>query len=302
MILVAGGTGMIGRNVVKILEAQSRDVKVCDKGNDFDLREPTDCFTAVRGADAVFHLADYTCGIGGSQSHHGEMMTNSLLISLNLLEAARRREIKNYLYASSSCVYPDALHQWEVLESDGNVGPPEQANEGYGWAKRIGEQQAVYYAKEHGMRTIIVRPANIYGPSYDWSNPHPHVIPSLIQKMLRGDEVIEVWGSGMQRRTFQYEQDTARIMVELMDRGSAGEAYNLGGHEMTIHELVGLLQTVCGHKGKIVFDGGQPEGPKRKAQNTEKLARTIGPTPNRPMLEGLALTVDAARKALSCSA
>ena len=91
-ILVAGGGGMIGSNVVRILIEQGHAVTVADLNTHFrpDLRDPSQCAIVVRRADRVFHLADRTVGIGYSSTHHGQMMTDSLLISLNLLEAARK--------------------------------------------------------------------------------------------------------------------------------------------------------------------------------------------------------------------
>jgi GDP-L-fucose synthase len=269
---------MIGRNVVNLLDAKAAGLKCADLEIGIDLRLPSMCEGAVTGCDRVFHLADQTAGIGYAQNHHGQMMTDSLLISLNLLEAARKAGVKNYLYVSSSCVYADHYMNEAVPEYYSDSYIPEQANEGYGWAKRIAEKQCVYYYLEHDIRTIIVRPANIYGPSYDWSRPvaDMHVIPAIITKMLRGDKEIVVWGSGRQRRTFMYEQDAAKLIVELMEKGAGGEAYNLGGMEMSIREIVTELAYACEYQGAVVYDTSKPEGPQRKAQDISKLAGCLG--------------------------
>ena len=307
-VLVAGSAGMIGSNVVRILSERT-DPLVCIDGKfdhwsgaRWDLRDANHCADALYDPEhpfeRVYHLADRTVGIGYSSTHHGQMLTDSLLISLNLLEAARKAGVKDYVYVSSSCVYPDDL-SGAVIEANAFLGGRvEWANHGYAMAKYVAEIQANMFAYEYGMRTVIARPANVFGPSYDWTRPleDMHVIPALIVKMLRGDKTIVVWGSGNQTRTFDYEEDTAHKIVALADHGKAGEAYNLGGYEVLIHDLVFLLKAVTEWDGKIEFDMTKPEGPLRKAQSMEKLCKTIPPWPLVEFTEALGRTVDAARK------
>lgn len=311
-ILIAGSSGLIGSNVARILHVPDHTIFRVDIRpgtgieDSYNLRNPFHCEEAVANMERVFHLADRTAGIGYSSAHHGEMMTNSLLISLNLLEAARQAGVKDYVYVSSSCVYPNRVHIHEdpaaesavFFERWGDLGGLETSNEGYGWAKRIAERQCVYYAKEYGMRTIIARPANVYGPSYNWRQPieDMHVIPALICKMLRGDSKIVVWGSGDQTRTFQYEADTAKLLVELADRGAPGEAYNLGGIEQSIRGIAEQLQILCDYHGEMIYDLSKPEGPLRKAYDCSKL-RALIPETEEPIW-WLSATVEAARKAM----
>ena len=288
----------MGSNVVRMLRQRRDEVAVADLklSRDHDLRDKCAALAVTEGVDRIFHIADHTVGIGYSSKHHGEMLANSLLISLNVLEAARVNGVKDYLYVSSSCVYPD----WDapVEETLGCEANPEHANEGYGWAKRIGELQARYYAREYGMRIIIARPANLYGPSYDWSNPNPHVIPSLIAQMLSAKKEIAIWGSGEQTRTFMHERDAARIIIELMEHGESGEAYNLGGEETRIKSLANILSGHCGYGGKLNFDTSKPEGPRRKAYSMEKIRRVVSGVTLTDFSTGLEETVEAAKRAL----
>lgn len=295
-ILVAGACGMVGQNLVHLLERKYKTkIYTADLKHGVDLREPKECRIVTRGCDQVFHLADRTVGIGYSSTHHGQMMTDSLLISLNLLEAARKNGVNNYLYTSSSCVYSEDF-EIPVTEHMAACGLPEEANWGYGTAKRIAEQQCYHFVKEYGMRIVIVRPANIYGPSYLWNRKikDMHVIPALISKMIRGDKEIVVWGNGSHKRTFQYESDTAFLMSELMDKGVSGEAYNLGGNEYSVHDLIMKLSAITGWKGIIRTDESKPTGPARKAQNTDRLQCLLGEIES---VDGFKEMVEAARKA-----
>lgn len=299
-ILVTGADGMIGRNVAELLDAHVDEPSVflADKKRGADLRDFSCCDKATARMDRVFHLADHTVGIGYSSQHHGEMLTQSLRISLTMLDAACQNGVKDYLYVSSSCVYPDVRGASDLNEGMSEIGwAPESANEGYGWAKRVGELQARYYAEDYDMRVVIARPANIFGPSYDWSNPHPHVIPSLIKQMLSGQDEITVWGGGAQTRTFMYERDAARMIIALMDKGESGEAYNLGGTEMKIATLAETLAAICQYKGKLKFDVTKtegPRGPRRKSYTTAKIER-LGIRPQTPFVMGLNETVAAAK-------
>lgn len=293
--LCTGSSGMIGSNVAKLLENRGEEVRYADLRNGIDLRESSTAEAVCEDIGRVFHLADYTAGIGFSSEHHGMMLTGSTLLSLTMLEAARKAGVKEYLLASSSCVYPSS--EGHKKESELWYLTPETANEGYGFAKRIAEQQAIYYARDYGMRIVIARPANVYGPSYNWNNPHPHVIPSLILQMLSGQERIVIWGSGHQTRSFMHERDAARILVGLMERGESGQAYNLGGFEVPIHELAMALSRITGYKGHVEFDTERLEGPLRKAYDTVKL-EALGLWPSTSIWNGLEETVEAARKAL----
>lgn len=302
-IVVTGGCGMIGSQVMRQLEEQGHEVAAADirakYGHNLLIRENCEYWTRDQEPERLYHLADRTVGIGYAGKHHGEMMTNSLLLSLHLLEEARQAAVPpRYLYVSSSCVYGDGL--LDAAEYYGDVGWPESSNAGYGWAKRIGERQAIYYAAEYGMHTVIVRPSNIYGPSYDWHRPveDMHVIPALIVKMLRGDAEIVLWGSGRQTRSFQFATDTARLMIEVMEKGKAGEAYNLGGVEVAIGDVAKVIAALTKYKGAIRCDESRPEGPARKTQDTSKLRSLLAVPHPTPLAIGIEQTIIGAKEAL----
>jgi nucleoside-diphosphate-sugar epimerase len=260
---------MIGSNLVRLFDysCECADIK-----EGIDLRLPW----KHKKMDVIYDCAAPTQGIGSDD------FMDAARIPLTML--ATKPAI--YVYASSSCVYPEhtplpADEEW------GLIGEPEEANRGYGWAKRVGELACKY----SGVPCTIVRLANIYGPSYDWKKPHKHVIPSLIEKMLRGDNPLIVWGSGHQTRSFMYETDCAERMIALSTHPGT---YNLGGYEVSIRDIVHFLVGIIGYKGKIFYDETKPVGPLRKSQSTEKMDQTIGALPVTPLRKGLELTVERA--------
>jgi|HubBroStandDraft_6_1064221.scaffolds.fasta_scaffold00134_36 nucleoside-diphosphate-sugar epimerase len=267
-VLVAGSAGLIGSNVVRILRDNGICPDLCDKRFGWDARDVRD------GYDLIYDCAAPTRGIG---SHD---FLETAQVPLNLVQ-----QTDHIVYLSSSCVYPDTASV-PTPEAEGFNGEPEEANRGYGWAKRVGELACRY----SDVKATIVRPSNIYGPSYDWTNPVKHVIPALVERMLTGESPLVVWGNGQQTRSFMYEDDCALLIVRLAEHEGT---FNLGGEESTIQELAEMLADITDYRGEIVYDKSKPEGPARKAQKTEKLEMALGSWKVTPLREGLERTVHA---------
>jgi nucleoside-diphosphate-sugar epimerase len=312
-VLVTGGAGLIGSYLVEHLVGDGARVRVADNlgsgslenlssclsSIDFlelNLQDLASCHRAVAGMDVVFDLAARTVGIGYSSRHHGEMFYDSMAISMNTLEAARRAGVGHYLVTSSSCVYPDGSPV-PTAEDAAERNLPEGDNSGYGWAKRMAELQGMFYAQEYGMKVAIVRLVNAYGPRYHWDQEEPHVIPALIQRLLRGESPLRIWGSGRQTRSFIHASDVAMLMKLVMERATDSEPINIGwSEETTIADLVSELTAIASFAGAVTYDTSKPEGPARKGLN---LARQHALIPDfRPQFslrEGLRETFEAAR-------
>ncbi len=305
-VLVTGGAGYIGSYLVEHLLEQGAEVEVADnletgvrsnldgtvrpvRLHEVDLREFAACREVVRGKDVVMNLAARAYGVGYSYRHHGDMLTSTLQISLNVLEAARLAGVRRFLAVSTSCVYPDDVPM-PTPELDRFIGLPESANEGYGWAKRMAELQADYFRREHGMEIAIVRPFNAYGGRrYTWKGEKSHVVPMLIHRVLSGEDPLVVWGSGRQKRNFMHVRDMARLMTLMTERHADGTPLNLGDEQETsIAELVELILKVTGRRPRVTFDTSKPEGKLRKCSDGTRL-RTLFPDfrPSMTLEEGI---------------
>lgn len=309
-VLVTGGAGFIGSYLVELLVEQQANVYVVDNlergqlenlrscWDDIafmrgDLRDPALCREVTAHKDVVMNLAAKVTGIEYNRYHHGDMFTSNILINTNVLEAARLNGVKRYLAVSTACIYP---HDSKVPtpESEGGRGSPEPTNEGYGWAKRMAEQQAIYYAQEYGMEIAIARPFNAYGPRDYFDEATSHVIPALIRRVLDGDDPVVVWGSGNQTRAFVHAQDIARGMMLLTEKYPAADPVNIGhDKESSIRELLALILRLTGKKANVVFDTSRPDGYPRRAADVTKL-RTVtgGFVPSIPLDEGIAQTIE----------
>jgi nucleoside-diphosphate-sugar epimerase len=312
-VLVAGGAGLIGSYLVEHLLRDGASVRVADnldsgtldnlgdnaKSVDFvqvDLRDPAGCSKATEGMDTAFDLAARTVGIGYSSTHHGEMLYDSLAISLNLMESARRAGVQRYLVTSSSCVYPD-VSPIPTPESAAEVNNPEGPNAGYGWAKRMAEFQGMYYAKEYGMDVSIVRLVNAYGPRYHWSHGEPHVIPALIRRLLKREDPLLIWGSGRQTRSFIHAYDIAMLMKLIVERNPGPKPVNIGQPEDTaIVDLVSHLTSIAGYNGNVFYDHSKPEGPARKCLDLSLQSKLLPDfRPSISLREGLEQTYEAGK-------
>lgn len=310
-VAVTGGAGFIGSYLVELLLADGADVVAVDdlsRGNvnnlasvrndvellELDMRVPECARKACRGRDVVLNLASPVAGVQYSATHHGAMLTGATTIAATVLEAARLEGVGRYLYCSSSCVYPDDCAV-PTPETDSERGSPESLNEGYGWGKRFGELQAVYYAREYDIEVAIARPFNSYGARQhiDADIDRAQLLPALIGRILRGDDPLLVWGSGNQTRSLTHGRDTALGLKLVCERHAVADPVNVGHDvETSVRELVELLLNVTGRAPKVVYDTTRPEGSPRKAADVTKLRRVTGFVPQTDLRAGLAEMVD----------
>src|SRR5688572_958024 len=223
-----------------LIEADLRDRQVCDE--------------VLQRCDLFINLAAKASGVGFSRTHHGEMLIDNLLCGVVPLRSAAAQGVPRVVVTSSSCVYPDDAPV-PTPELDPFLRSPEAVNEGYGWAKRAQELAAVYMAREYGLRVTVLRPFNLYGANYPWrSAEKAHVVPSLMKRVLDGEDPLVVWGSGEQRRNLLHGSDAAEIVARVIESGTE-EAVNIGYEDATsVAELVALMCDVTGRHPSVVFD------------------------------------------------
>ena len=306
-VLVTGGNGFVGSFVVERLLKEGANVSVVSRTqkkflshveNDVkfvkgDLLNRDDALKACKDQDFVFHLASKVAGIGYNIEHSGTMMTENSIMSLNMLDAARKSNVERYQYISSTCVYPREA-SIPTPEGEGMLGDPELSNLGYGWAKRVGELQAKMYAKEFGMKVSIIRPMNAYGPRDDFDPETSHVIPALIRKIINAKTEVSIWGSGNQTRSFVYVDDVARGMLIALEKLTAPDPINIGtDEEIKIKDLVSMIVNITGRNDlQIKYDKTKPEGQLRKTADTKKAEELIQYKPKYSLEEGLKHTID----------
>lgn len=257
-----------------------------------DLLDQADTRRVFEGQEIVFNLAARTGSIDFNKQHPGTVFRDSVVMSLNMLEAARQTGVERSLVVSSSCVYPQDAPV-PTPESAGFQGDPETANFGYGWAKRTAEIQARTYAEEYGMEIGVVRPYNGFGPRDHFDPANSHVVAALIQRVVDGENPVTVWGDGEQIRTFLYVKDFARGLILTVERYAVCDPVNIGAAKETrIKDLAGLIIKLTSKDTKLFFDASKPGGQPRRTGDTAKAAEKIGFVAEYSLEEGLKETIE----------
>lgn len=299
-VLVTGGTGMIGKQVVDLLLQKGAIVRIASLDDPsraqaetefmrLDLSDFDNCLKACEGMEMVFHLA----GVKGSPKMNIEkpatFFLGNLIPNLQMMEAARQSKVERYLFTSTVGVYAPA----EVFNEDDVWKTfPSENDKFAGWAKRMSELQAEAYKIQYGWDKIaIVRPANVYG-SYDNFNPeNAMVIPSLIKRSLDGENPFTVWGDGTPIRDFIHSRDVASGMLFALEK-CPSTPINLGsGIGYTIKEIVDIIISHLKNKPEIRWDTSKPLGDKKRLMDITR-AKALGWEPKISLKEGIKEVMD----------
>lgn len=300
-ILVTGGTGLIGFELVNLLikknpskiRVVSLDKNIFNNEKiefiEADLRYLNNCEKCCENIDIVFNLMGVTGSPAMTFEKPASFMVPNLLVSINMLEAARRKKVKRFLYTSTYGVYGKV----DVMKEDEMWSRyPSEADKYAGWAKRMGELQVEAYIKEFKWKEIaIVRPANVYGPRANFDPKNSMVVASLIKRAIDGQNPLTVWGDGSAIRDFIHCRDVAQGMIETIEK-EVYEPINLGSGEGTsVKELVDVIIDNLKNKPEVIFDKSKPSGDKLRILDTTK-AKSFSISPKISLQEGIKETID----------
>ena len=296
-VLVTGGAGMIGRQLVELLLKEEANVHVADlkhpedmKDNvtfhHIDLRDFYGCMKICENVDYVFNLVGIKCSPRVCIEEPANIMGPMMQFNTNMLEAAMKQGVQWYLYTSTVGVYEPA----EVLKEEDVWKTQPSKNDWFGgWAKRMGELQCQAYEKQFGEgRCSIVRPANVYGPHDNFDLDSAMVVPSLIRKAFNND-VLNVWGDGSAIRDFIHAKDVAEGMIFAV-KNKITEPINLGsGDEISIRRIA---ETIAKHANiTIKWDTSKPKGDPRRVFDMSK-TKSYGFTPSITIEDGIKDTIN----------
>ena len=306
-VVVTGAGGFIGHHLVNRLKAEGHRVRGVDlKRPEFapsaadefqiaDLRHFESCLRATEGMDDVYQLAADMGGIGYISANHAFLTRNNTLINSHMLEAARLSRVRRYLYTSSACVYPaflqDGADVAPLRESEAVPADPEK---GYGWEKLFAEQLTSYYHEECGLDTRIVRFHNIYGPLGTYDGGREKAPAAICRKVALAPDggCVEVWGDGLQTRSFCYIDDCIEGLRRIMESGYA-KPINLGRDELvTVNQLVDAACAAAGKELTRRHDLTKPQGVRGRNSDNSVLADVLGWQPETALREGIKPTYD----------
>lgn len=232
-------------------------------------------FFAEQSPDYVFLEAARVGGILANSMRPADFIHDNLQIQSNVIDSAWRSGVKKLLFLGSSCIYPRNAPQ-PIKEEYLLDGALEETNQWYAIAKIAGIKMCQAYRRQYGFDAISIMPTNLYGPGDNFDLSTSHVLPALIRKFheatIESRPTVEVWGTGMPRREFLHVDDLADACLHLMRHYSEESHLNAGvGADISIRELVGLIQDITNYRGDIVWDAGKPDGTPRKLLDVSRI-------------------------------
>lgn len=305
--LVLGCGGFIAHHLVNRLKEEGFWVKgadlkyprfsetACDEFLQGDLRDQAFVSNLVdQKFDEIYQLAADMGGAGYifTGENDADVMTNSALINLNMLDAAYKSGSKRIFYSSSACIYPE----YNQLDPDNpkcseDSAYPAAPDSEYGWEKLFSERMYASYARNKGMEVRVARYHNIYGPQGSWNDGKEKAPAALCRKvaMANNEGEIEVWGDGVQTRSFLYIDDCVDATIALTRSEFEGPV-NIGSEEMiSINNLALLIADVSGKKITINNIPG-PEGVRGRNSDNKLIGEKIGWQPKYTLRDGIEKT------------
>lgn len=302
--LVCGAGGFIGSHLVRRLKKEGYRVRGADlkypeysrtQADDFiigDLRDPATCRKVTdQPFDEVYQLAADMGGAGFvfSGDHDADIMHNSALINLNMVEACYRAKVKKIFYSSSACIYPE-YNQRDPDNprcSEDSAYPAAPDSE-YGWEKLFSERLYLAFARNYGMNIHIARFHNIFGPEGSWKDGREKAPAAFCRKVAEAPDggEIEMWGDGKQTRSFLYIDECLEGVRRLMNSDFTGPV-NIGSEEMvTINRLAEMIMDIAGKKLTIKHIPG-PLGVRGRNSDNRLIEQKLGWKPSAPLTDGL---------------
>lgn len=261
-ILVTGGNGFLGKWVVKALRKKGAIKIFAPSSKEYNFINKLACEKAVKNQDVVIHLAAKVGGIGFNRDFPGEMLYDNTMMGVQLIDAARKAKVKKMLIVGTVCAYPKYCPV-PFSEEDLWSGYPDEITGIYGLAKKILLVQSQAYRKQYDFNSIFLIPTNLYGPDDNFDVTYGHVVPSLIEKIIKAHKSHQdliVWGTGKATREFLYVEDMARAIIQALEYYNSSEPVNIGtGRETAIMDIVGILAKIIGFQGKIIWDTTKPD-------------------------------------------
>ena len=302
--LVCGAGGFIGSHLVKRLKTEGYWVRGVDlkypefsktQADDFvigDLRDPRICEEVTEQPfDEVYQLAADMGGAGFvfSGENDADIMHNSALINLNMIEVCYKAGVRKMFYSSSACIYP----KYNQMNPDNpkcseDSAYPASPDSDYGWEKLFSEHLYLAFNRNYGMDVRIARFHNIFGPEGSWNDGREKAPAAFCRKVAEttdGGE-IEMWGDRLQTHSFLYIDECLEGIRRLMESDFRGPV-NIGSEEMvTINQLAGIIMDIAGKKLSIKHISG-PLGVRGRNSDNRLIKEKLGWKPFKPLRAGL---------------
>jgi nucleoside-diphosphate-sugar epimerase len=309
-VLVCGAGGFIGGHLVKKLKKEGCWVRGVDIKHHEFAPSPADEFVIGdltrqevvekvldQPFDEVYQLAADMGGAGYifTGENDANLMFNSASINLNIIQQAYLKGVKKIFYSSSACIYP-AYNQQDPNNptcAESSVYPAEPDSD-YGWEKLFSERLFQAFARNHGMQVRIARFHNVFGPEGTWTGGREKAPAAICRKVAEAKNggQMEVWGDGLQTRSFLYIVECLEAIERFMNSDFEGPV-NIGSEEMiSLNDLAKMVMEISGKKLNIYNKPVSYEGVRGRRSDNTLIKSKLGWAPSRPLREGMSKTYE----------
>ena len=290
MILVTGGSGLVGKHLEEIMPdaiyLSSQHVNLRETG-------PTEYIIKRYNPDVVIHLAARVGGITDNIAHPVEYLEDNILINTNVLRACHAADVDRVISILSTCIYPDKVDKYPMSENQLFDGPPPPDNFAYAMSKRSSAALVDAYVQQYGKKWCYLIPCNLYGEHDKYEEHHSHFVSALIKKIYEATDTIEIWGTGKPLRQFMHAEDLARVIKYMIDNNIVDNFNVAPDYVHSIEEITKIGMESCG-KGdlEITYDGTKPDGQYRKDVDSSKLLSVLNDFEFTSLEEGIRRVYD----------
>jgi GDP-L-fucose synthase len=283
---------MVGSSIVRRLTQEGYTNIVLRTSQEIDLRQQQQVaqFFEEEKPEYVFLAAAKVGGIQANNTYRADFLYDNLMIQNNVIHQAYLHGVKKLLFLGSSCIYPKQAPQ-PLKEEYLLTGALEATNEPYAIAKIAGIKLCEAYRDQYGCNFISAMPTNLYGPGDNYDLTTSHVLPAMLRKFheakIKGQEEVEIWGTGSPLREFLHVDDLAQACCFLMTSYDEKIFVNIGsGKDLSIKDLALLVKEIVGFKGELTFNTSKPDGTPRKLMDVSKM-KAMGWTSTIGLKEGI---------------
>ena len=296
-VLVTGASGFVGNNLMKLLKEKECNI-LAPTSTELDLtdEQQVKSYFSNNEPHLVIHLAGKVGGIAANKASPGDFFYKNIMMGTLVMENAHRSGCEKVVALAAGCGYPKHLPV-PYTEEDFWKGLPDENSIGYSMAKKNLIIQSWTYREQYDFNSVVLLPANLYGPHDNFDLETSHVVPALIRKFIeakeRGYDNVEVWGTGTATREFLYSLDTAQAILDMAEKVDESGPFNLGtGKETTVKELVKTIKELTDFKGEIAWDTSRPDGQPRRFYDMTRFKNALGYVPSTSLAEGLKKTIE----------
>nr|SVE92513.1 EOG090X09NN [Megafenestra aurita] len=301
IILVTGGSGLVGQAIKKVSEQDPRDDEtfIFLSSKDADLKDPlaTEKLFEKYHPTHVIHLAAMVGGLFTNMKHNLDFLRNNLLINDNVLQNSYKSGVKKVISCLSTCIFPDKT-SYPIDETMIHDGPPHSSNFGYSYAKRLIDVQNHAYHQQHGCHFTSVIPTNVFGAHDNYNLEDSHVIPGLIHKAYiakKEGKPLVAFGTGKPLRQFIYSLDLAKLFLWVLRDYDEIDPIILSvdeANEVSISDVAQMVADAFQLEHGIVLDTTKADGQYKKTASNNKLRRYLPDFQFTPLKEAIQHSVE----------